>query len=180
MKAIDRLIVFQQSMKNEIGGQNKFEAYTGISNGYLSRMAKQHGDIGQDVLDKIVLAFPNLNLNWLFAGKGEMLLTQSENLSENKTNLAKQNKKEERLFGTKELKQILNKQREAMTEEFGKIIMDSMTNIINGQLEVLKMQIKTQAETIQGQKDSIDKVLDKVTGVEEKAGEIVKMVRKIG
>ena len=58
--------------------------------------------------------------------------------------------------------------------------MDSMTNIINGQLEVLKMQIKTQAETIQGQKDSIDKVLDKVTGVEEKAGEIVKMVRKIG
>lgn len=132
-----------------------------------------------DTLDEIHRLYPDLSIDWLLYNNGSMLLPE-QNLSENKTNLAKQTKEEERLFSTKEVKLILNKQREAMTEEFGKMIMDNMTHIINGQLELLKMQIKTQSETIQGQKDSIDKVLDKITGVEEKAGEIVKMVRKIG
>lgn len=137
-------------------------------------------NIGINVIQKILEKIPNINDVWLYTGKGSMLLPESENLSENKSNLAKQKKEEERLFSTKEVKLILNKQRKAMTEEFGKMLMDNMTHIIDGQLELLKMQVKTQAETIKGQQDSIDKVLNKITGVEEKAGEIVKMVKKIG
>lgn len=76
MKPIDRLIEFQQSLKDELGGQNKFEAFAGISNGYLSRMKKQRGDIGSDVINKISDRFPQLSIEWLFTGKGEMFKSQ--------------------------------------------------------------------------------------------------------
>lgn len=138
-------------------------------------------NIGINVIQKILEKIPNISDIWLYTGKGSMLLSETENLSENKTNLAKQNKKEERLFSIKEVNTILNKQKEVMTEEFGKIIMEKMTHIIEGQLDLLKIQVKSQSETIQGQKEMINNVLDKINGVEEKTGKIVEMVeRKIG
>ena len=53
---IDRLIIFQQS--SNVGGQNKFEAYIGISNGYLSNMKKKGGAISSDVILKVLTKFP--------------------------------------------------------------------------------------------------------------------------
>lgn len=84
MKPIDRLIEFQQYLKNKIGGQNKFEAFVGISNGYLSRMQKQQGEIGSDVINKISETFPELNIDWLITGKGKMLKSFPEDVIINK------------------------------------------------------------------------------------------------
>lgn len=70
---IDRLIKFQQSIKEQIGGQNKFELYIGISTGYISNMKKNSGAVSSDVLIKLNHKFPDLNLEWLITGKGSML-----------------------------------------------------------------------------------------------------------
>lgn len=76
-RVIDRLILFQQSVKETIGGQNKFEAYTGISTGYISNMNKNSGGISSDVMLKLKDKFPDLNLNWLITGEGEMLKSEA-------------------------------------------------------------------------------------------------------
>ena len=52
---------------------NKFEAYVGISNGYLSNMKKKEGAISSDVMLKVLAKFPDLNLDWLITGEGDML-----------------------------------------------------------------------------------------------------------
>lgn len=75
-RVIDRLIKLQQSLKDSIGGQNKFEAYVGISAGYISNMNKNSGGISSDVMLKLKDKFPNLNLDWLITGKGEMLKSE--------------------------------------------------------------------------------------------------------
>ncbi len=79
MNAIDRLLTFQQSVRDKIGGQNKFESYIGISSGYISNMKKKDGAITSDVMIKIKNKFPELNLEWLITGDGNMLkLSSSE------------------------------------------------------------------------------------------------------
>lgn len=157
---------------------NAFEKKWGTGQSYVNNISK---GIGNEHLTNLCNLHPELNLNWLFTGKGSMLLSESENLNENKSNLAKQSNNEERLFSTTEIKKILKKQREIMTEEFGKIIMEKMSGIVEGQLELLRLQVQNQGNTINQQNEMIDKVLNKITGVEEKAGEIIKMVeRKIG
>lgn len=72
-RVIDRLILFQQSVKKVIGGQNKFESYIGLSTGYISNMSKNSGGISSDVMLKLKDKFPDLNLDWLITGSGEML-----------------------------------------------------------------------------------------------------------
>lgn len=72
-RVIDRLILFQQSLKDIIGGQNKFEIHVGLSTGYISNMSKNSGGVSSDVMLKLREKFPNLNLNWLITGEGSML-----------------------------------------------------------------------------------------------------------
>ncbi|MEG1838959.1 MAG: S24 family peptidase [Bacteroidaceae bacterium] len=78
--AIDRLIEFQQSIKDKIGGQNKFESYIGISSGYISNMKKKNGAISSDVMFKLRSKFPFLNIEWLVLGEGTMLKSESQPL----------------------------------------------------------------------------------------------------
>lgn len=47
---------------------NSFEEWVGLSNGTLGKK----GDIQVKTLDKIIAAFPTLNLDWLLKGKGDM------------------------------------------------------------------------------------------------------------
>lgn len=86
MKPIERLIEFQQSVKDRLGGQNKFEAYVGISNGYLSRMYNTMGDIGSNVISSISDKFPDLNIDWLITGRGDMLVSNSAKVSVGRDN----------------------------------------------------------------------------------------------
>jgi hypothetical protein len=51
-------------------GQNKFEEMCGIANGTVSNM---RNNMTVKTLLKISAAFPDLNIDWLLAGKGTML-----------------------------------------------------------------------------------------------------------
>jgi hypothetical protein len=51
-------------------GQNAFEKKVGIAVGYL---ASKSVSVTSDTIEKVIENFPNLNLDWLMTGKGEML-----------------------------------------------------------------------------------------------------------
>ncbi|MEA5128065.1 MAG: hypothetical protein VB074_07775 [Proteiniphilum sp.] len=67
MEFIDRLKLF---IKFQGLGQTKFEELVGFSRGYISKVKTS---IGADKLSNIVEVFPDLNLDWLITGKGEMI-----------------------------------------------------------------------------------------------------------
>lgn len=76
MQVINRLVKFQQSVSEEYGGRNKFETLIGVSEGYLTKtLQKKNSSIGSDVIDRIVQKFPDLNLDWLVTGNGDMFKT---------------------------------------------------------------------------------------------------------
>ena len=60
-------------------GQNSFEKKVGIANGYL---ASKSNSITSDTIEKVLAMFPNLSLNWLFTGEGEMLIENQSNKTE--------------------------------------------------------------------------------------------------
>lgn len=66
MNTKDRLKEFL-SAKNI--GRNKFEFQIGVSRGYLSTKSEI---ISSEVIEKTIDLFPDLNLEWLITGKGEM------------------------------------------------------------------------------------------------------------
>ncbi len=51
-------------------GQTNFEKHTGISSGYFNKVKSS---IGSDTILKIINKFPEINVDWLITGKGEML-----------------------------------------------------------------------------------------------------------
>ncbi|MDR1973720.1 MAG: hypothetical protein LBQ31_03490 [Bacteroidales bacterium] len=63
----DRLIEFLEYLRL---GQNAFEKKVGIANGYIAHLKKS---IGSDILNRIQDAYPELNMDWLLKGEGEML-----------------------------------------------------------------------------------------------------------
>lgn len=67
MNTKERLKLFVKSLKM---GQNVFEKEVGIANGYL---ASKSLTISSDTVERIIKKYPNLNLEWLFCGEGEML-----------------------------------------------------------------------------------------------------------
>jgi hypothetical protein len=67
-------------------GQNAFEKEAGIANGYISH---NKGSIGSLIINKISNRYPELNINWLLTGQGEMLNEQQKNfaVSDNTTDI---------------------------------------------------------------------------------------------
>ena len=51
-------------------GQNAFEKKVGIAVGYLSSKSVS---VTSDTIEKVIENFPNLNLDWLITGEGDML-----------------------------------------------------------------------------------------------------------
>lgn len=74
MTTKDRLKEFLSSQKI---GRNRFEEQLGISIGYMSSKATT---ITSDVIEKTILAYPILNLDWLITGSGEMLKSSHTNI----------------------------------------------------------------------------------------------------
>ena len=64
-------------------GDTKYKFYkkTGLSNGFLDK----NRNIGSDKCEIISVYYPNLNLDWLITGKGEMLKPNIEEMLSNKT-----------------------------------------------------------------------------------------------
>lgn len=52
---------------------NKLATELGLSNSYFSKMVKNNGSIGSDIIENILRAHPELNADWLITGRGGML-----------------------------------------------------------------------------------------------------------
>jgi len=72
MKTKERLLDFLKYIKI---GQNKFAEKCGFSAGYINNIK---GSIGTDILKKIMDTYPELNIDWLLHGNGEMLKKSEE------------------------------------------------------------------------------------------------------
>lgn len=133
-------------------GKNKrqFTKDIGVSESFLV----SKGGITEEKIINIISIFPQLNANWLLTGKGSMLLPEPENLSENKSNLAKQNEEEGRNSGIDKLiinlvKQTVMEQIPAIIEAVGKAMresrVDENNNIqkyLDNQKELSAMQME--------------------------------------
>lgn len=75
-RVIDRLLEYIDYLKESGSGirsAKAFEGKCGLSNGYVANSKKGGGGLGSDIIAKIISAFPQLNVEWLCSGKGEML-----------------------------------------------------------------------------------------------------------
>ena len=77
---------------------HRFNVICGLSNSYTAVMRK---GIGSKAIEKIAVAYPFLNTEWLLTGKGEMILDDANNIYVQRNNLCKQ--KVEKLKGTHDL-----------------------------------------------------------------------------
>lgn len=67
MRPIERLALFLKENKIRF---SMAEKEAGIANGYLGKQIRNQASVGSDILEKICLAYPNLNPVWLLTGKG--------------------------------------------------------------------------------------------------------------
>jgi len=68
-------------------GQNKFGETCGFSGSLINN---SKGSIGSEIINKISIAYPELNMEWLITGKGEMLkeeLNSEDYLNEESTSV---------------------------------------------------------------------------------------------
>lgn len=82
MSVKNRLKLFIKSQGNTISG---FEKDINVSNGYVNSISK---GIGGEILLNILEISPNLNINWLLTGKGEMLKSDNKQLNIDNSNIS--------------------------------------------------------------------------------------------
>lgn len=71
MKVIER---FDAYIKKKGLSLNSVDNQLEMGNAYIGKQIRKKASIGSDVIEKIVSIFPDLNIYWLIAGKGEMLV----------------------------------------------------------------------------------------------------------
>lgn len=82
----DRLIQFIEKMNIS---RAEFERRSGLANGYVKKLK---GNLGDNKLNDVLTAFPELNKIWLLTGEGEMLNNNKQDYTpQNITNEAVQN-----------------------------------------------------------------------------------------
>jgi len=74
---IIELIEFKGVSKNELSIQ------LGLSNSYWTKMAKSKGNVGSNVIEKIVRIYPDVSLDWLITGDGSMMKEIKTDLIQN-------------------------------------------------------------------------------------------------
>lgn len=84
--AIDRIYKFINHLGISV---NEFSNKIGVSNGYLAKQRSASANIGSHIIEKIVISYPDISLLWLITGKGDMLIADKEENSEqeNKENI---------------------------------------------------------------------------------------------
>jgi hypothetical protein len=73
---------FLRFIKEKGIGQTKCEEICGLSRGYFSKIKD---NFGTDVLNKIIIAFPDINALWLITGNGNMFSTQEKEEEKNES-----------------------------------------------------------------------------------------------
>ncbi len=56
---------------------NQIAVEIGISNSYFSKMLKNSGSMGEEIVRKILLFYEDINVEWFVTGNGEMLKQKS-------------------------------------------------------------------------------------------------------
>ena len=107
-----------------------FEISLGIGVGSISKTVSIGKAIGAKVLKKIIFKYPDLNVDWLFTGRGEML------------------------WGAKTIETIQSDKREEVLVD--KLIeVANVKNELSGQIEDLRRHLETKDELVAMQKDKI-------------------------
>ena len=60
---------------------NQFTLKSGLSNGLLANIIKKKSSFTNDTIEKILYAFPELNIEWVLRGEGEMLRKRAQTSS---------------------------------------------------------------------------------------------------
>ncbi|PWJ34098.1 XRE family transcriptional regulator [Sediminitomix flava] len=68
-----REFLFNQKLTNR-----ELELQMGLSNGMIGKIIKGQSSISIARLEKLFVAYPDLNPNWLFIGKGKMFFSEEE------------------------------------------------------------------------------------------------------
>lgn len=74
-KIIERLSQFIEFKHDNF---NRLSQNIGVSNSYFSKMVRNNGSIGSELLSKIVIYYDDLDINWLITGEGDMLKSSSK------------------------------------------------------------------------------------------------------
>jgi len=74
MKPIERIALYLQFRKIS---PHAFEKKIKLSNGYFSKQLRHLGSVGSDILIKIHLAYPDLDILWILIGDGQMIQKES-------------------------------------------------------------------------------------------------------
>lgn len=77
LKTINRLMKF---IKYAGLSARQFDISIGAGNGYTLRMQKNNASVGSDILENIVKVYPQLNIEWLITGEGDMLREEQEDI----------------------------------------------------------------------------------------------------
>lgn len=96
-------------------GEGKFEQLVGVSNGYVTKIGKSIGSDKQLLIRK---ACPDLNIDWLLTGEGEMLLSDTKEPAPSNDKSHDNNFKDKII----ELQESLLKEREARIKDKEEII----------------------------------------------------------
>lgn len=71
MKPIERISLYLQFRKIS---PHAFEKKIKLSNGYFTKQLRHLGSVGSDILIKINIAYPELNILWVLIGEGQMIV----------------------------------------------------------------------------------------------------------
>ena len=84
MKPIERISLYLQFRKIS---PHAFEKKIKLSNGYFSKQLRHLGSVGSDILIKINIAYPELNILWVLIGEGQMIVDDGSRPTTNHPNV---------------------------------------------------------------------------------------------
>lgn len=123
-----------------------------------------------DIISEILVAYKDVNAEWLMIGEGEMI---KENILEDSTNLSKQTFAEDR-----------NSVDIIIKNEIKKAIMENIPAIISAVMQGMNKQMEGQNQIINKQLDMLQDVIKSLATLNTKSDsiqrDVIKLTRKVG
>lgn len=134
---------------------SSFEKEINVSNGYINSISK---GIGEDILAKIADLSPNLNIEWLMIGRGEMLKGNTF-IKGNKNSNIQQMNLGNADFGDNAniVMQSENPEKQEKIEQKYEDSNDDVISILKKQIEIQNIQLQEKNEQIKMLLDIIKK-----------------------
>ncbi len=124
----------------------KISKEIGVSNGYFSKTRQKKGSVSSNIIEKIVNYYPDLNVEWLITGKGEMLKETKMQINSNcnsdnnlNNNISGTNIKGDVVVSHNDISKLIELQRgsQEIQKELNKRL-EASQNQIDTLLEILK------------------------------------------